>query len=206
MKKTCRILCLVTACVLALAGCRNSEPGPFADESQVIRFGTVTPLRGFDPHIVDGGPVTSTYLLPVYDSLLSGNPDSLWVQLPGLAKAWRWIDGTTIEFDLVDNAFFSDGVIFDAHVAKANIERMLRLKGPRIKTMTSIRDTEVVNSLTFRIYLHQYDPALLRSLSGPAGMMISPAAFDNPDLDLKPVGTGPWLYDKEHSTIGEMHP
>jgi len=205
MKKTCRNLCLVTACVLALTACGRSEQADFADRDRIIRFGTVTPLRGFDPHIVDGGPVTSTYLLPVYDSLLSGNPDSLWVQLPGLAKEWYWIDDTTVEFKLVANARFSDGTPFDAHAAKANIERMLRLKGPRIKTMTSIRDTEVVDSLTFRIYLNQYDPALLRSLTGPAGMMISPSAFDNPDLDLRPVGTGPWLYDKENSTIGEVH-
>jgi peptide/nickel transport system substrate-binding protein len=154
---------------------------------------------------VDGGPVATTYLVPVYDSLLAGNPESLWVQLPGLAREWRWVDETTIEFDLVENVYFSDGVKFDAHVAEANIERMLRLKGPRIQTMTSIRGTEVVDAQTFRIYLHQHDPAILRSLAGPPGMMVSPAAFDNPDLDLNPVGTGPWLYDKKNSTIGEVH-
>jgi peptide/nickel transport system substrate-binding protein len=205
MKIPNRISCWLTVIPLLLAGCSEGENGLVDDDSETIRFATVTPLHKFDPHIVDGGPAFSTYLTLVYDGLLEGNPDSLWVQLPGLAREWHWVEDTTIEFKLVENARFSDGTLFDASVAKANIERMLRLKGPRIRTMTSIKDTEVVDPYTFRIHLHQHDPALLRSLAGPPGMMVSPAAFENDDLDLNPVGTGPWLYDQENSTIGEVH-
>lgn len=187
------------------AACENRDRGKVTGNERIIRFATGSPLHGFDPHIVDGGPAFTSYLTLVYDGLLEGNPESLWVQLPGLAKEWNWVDDTTIEFKLVEGVRFSDGTLFDATVAQANIRRMLRLKGPRIRTMTSIKDTEVVDSHTFRLHVHQYDPALLRSLAGPPGMMVSPAAFDNEDLDLQPVGTGPWLYDRDNSTIGEVH-
>ncbi len=205
MIKLYRFSCLIVVYMFCLTGCKNEQAASPVKHENVIRFGTVTPLHKFDPHIVDGGPAFSSYALLVYDGLLEGNPDSLWQQLPGLAKEWTWIDDTTIEFKLVENASFSDGTRFDAHVAQANIERMLRLKGPRVKSMVSIKDTEVVDDFTFRILLHQHDPALLRSLTGPPGMMVSPKAFDNDDLDLRPVGTGPWLYDHENSTIGEVH-
>lgn len=200
-----RVSCLITVILLALTACDGGERDLVSDDSNIIRFGTMTPLHRFDPHITDGGPAHSSYLTLVYDALLQGNPESLWVQLPGLAKEWEWITDTTVEFRLVDNAVFSDGTVFDAWVAQANIERMLSKNGPRIKTMESIKGTEVVDAQTFRIHLKQHDPAILRSLAGPPGLMISPAAFDNEDLDLRPVGTGPWLYDHENSTIGEVH-
>jgi len=200
-----RFVLLIIVVLFTATGCGSGDRHAVRDENQTIRFGTATPLHRFDPHITDGGPAHTSYLTLVYDALLQGNPDSLWVQLPGLAKEWEWVNETTVEFKLVDNAVFSDGKVFDAWVAQANIERMLRLNGPRIKTMESIKGTEVVDKHTFRIHLKQHDPAILRSLAGPPGLMISPAAFDNEDLDLRPVGTGPWLYDQENSTIGEVH-
>ena len=63
---------------------------------------------------------------------------------------------------------------------------------------------EVLDEYTLRLHLHYPDPTLLYNLGLSPGLMVSPAAFDNPDLDLNPVGTGPWLYDHSRSTLGEV--
>lgn len=201
---TCTALFAFSLLILAISGCGDSSR-EVDEELHTIRFATATPLQSFDPHLSDTGPTFTTYLTLVYDGLTSINPDDPLVPLPGLAREWTWLNDTTIEFKLVDNAVFSDGTLFDAEVAKANIERMLRLQGPRFNTMASIRAIELIDALTLRIHLHQRDPTLLQNLALSPGLMVSTAAFDKPDLDLNPVGTGPWRYDQVNSVIGEKH-
>lgn len=187
-----------------------SKPGDETQPSAVaadrtVRFGTATPLVTFDPHLADTGAPFETYLVLVYDGLTRLNTADFSKPYPGLATAWTWLDPTTVEFQLRRDVRFIDGERFDAHAAKANIERMLRLEGPRINTVTSMHTAEAVDDFTFRLHLHFPDPTLLYNLGMSPGMMVSPAAFDNPDLDLDPVGTGPWKYDRAHSAIGEVH-
>jgi peptide/nickel transport system substrate-binding protein len=194
------LLCLL---VLLLSGCNQQQPT--GDARHTIRMATGTPLQTFDPHLADAGQSFSTYLTLVYDGLVESNPASQWDPLPGLAHEWQWLDSRTIEFKLVSGVRFTDGQLFDARVAKANIDRMIRIEGPRVNTVATIKATEVVDDSTFRIHLHRPDPTLLSNLAGPPGMMISPVAFDDATLDLSPVGTGPWLYDKDNSTLGDVH-
>lgn len=190
--------------LFAFSGCQSSQDS--SDEpSQTIRFATVTPLQSFDPHQSDTGPPFTTYLTLVYDGLTGIDPGDSMGAIPGLAREWEWLSETEIEFRLVDDVTFSDGVSFDAYAAKANLDRALRLRGPRFNTVRTIKGVEVIDALTLRISLHQPDPTLLKNLALSPGLMVSPAAFDNADLDLNPVGTGPWIYDKANSTIGEIH-
>jgi len=198
---------LTIALVIALfviPACQGSQESSAA-KKQTIRFATVTPLQSFDPHKSDTGPPFTTYLTLVYDGLTGIDPDDSMGAIPGLAREWEWLSDTEIEFRLFDNVTFSDGVSFDAYAAKANLDRALELKGPRFNTVRTIKAVEAVDDLTLRISLHQPDPTLLKNLALSPGLMVSPAAFDNADLDLNPVGTGPWLYDKANSSIGEIH-
>ena len=172
---------------------------------RTVRYGTATPLVTFDPHLADTGAPFTTYLVPVYDGLTRMNTADYSKPYPGLATSWTWPDSTTVEFQLRRDVRFIDGVRFDAHAAKANIERLMRLKGPRINTVASIDAAEAVDDFTLRLHLHAPDPTLLYNLGMSPGLMVSPAAFDNPDLDLDPVGTGPWRYDRANSAIGEVH-
>jgi peptide/nickel transport system substrate-binding protein len=196
-----RTLCLLLA--VLLTACYQDVPDEHARAT--IRMATGTPLQTFDPHLADAGQSFSTYLTLVYDGLVESNPDSQWDPLPGLAHDWYWLDSTTIEFKLVSGVRFTDGRLFDATVAKSNIDRMIRIEGPRVNTVATIKETEAVDNSTFRIHLHRPDPTLLSNLAGPPGMMISPGAFNDEHLDLRPVGTGPWLYDQENSTLGDVH-
>jgi peptide/nickel transport system substrate-binding protein len=189
----------------ALLFVTNCQVSPHERPADILRYGTGTPLHTFDLHQADAGAAFSTYLALVYDGLTRRDPQNPDAVVPALANAWRWLDEVTIEFDIRRGVRFTDGEPFDGHVAMANVQRMLALRGPRIATMASIRSVEVPDQFTLRIGLHWPDPTLLSSLAVSPGMMVSPAAFDKPELDLDPVGTGPWIYDRARSTIGAVH-
>ena len=194
-----------------MPGCAPGEDatdgaGPAADTAaRTVRFGTGTQMVTFDPHLADTGPQYYTYLTLVYDGLTHTNVEDLLKPFPGLAASWSWRDDRTIDLFLRRGVRFIDGEPFDAHAAKANIDRLFALEGPRINTVASIDAAEVLDDHTLRLRLHYPDPTLLYNLSHSPGLMVSPAAFDNPDLDLNPVGTGPWIYDRARSTHGEVH-
>ena len=177
---------------------------PVVTTAQTVRFGTSNPMVTFDPHLADTGPQFSTYLTLVYDGLTALNLASPFEPHPSLATSWKWPDDNTIDLTLRRGVRFIDGEPFDAHAAKANIDRLMELKGPRINTVASMYAAEVLDDYELRLHLHFPDPTLLYNLGLSPGMMVSPAAFDNPDLDLNPVGTGPWLYDRARSTLGEV--
>ena len=187
------------------AGDETGRPGDAVPADRTVRFGTGTPLVTFDPHLADTGAPFETYLVLVYDGLTRLNTADFSKPYPGLAASWSWPDPTTVELQLRRDVRFIDGERFDAHAAKANIERLMRLEGPRINTVASMYSAEALDDFTLRLHLHYPDPTLLYNLGMSPGLMVSPAAFDNPDLDLDPVGTGPWRYDRANSAIGEVH-
>jgi peptide/nickel transport system substrate-binding protein len=203
MRSHCRIAASV-ACWLALVACSDAGDSAHRDVN-IVRYGTGTQLQTFDPHQADTGSAMSTYLSLVYDGLTRGDPHNPGEVLPSLATSWRWLDDMTIEFDLRRGVRFTDGTLFDANVARANLERMLALRGPRVATMAAIATVTAVDDYTLRIGLGWPDPTLLSNLAISPGLMVSPAAFDKPDLDLDPVGTGPWRYDRARSIIGAVH-
>ncbi len=187
------------------AGDETERPGDAVPADRTVRFGTGTPLVTFDPHLADTGAPFETYLVLVYDGLTRLNTADFSKPYPGLAASWSWPDPTTVELQLRRDVRFIDGERFDAHAVKANIERLMRLEGPRINTVASMSAAEALDDFTLRLHLHYPDPTLLYNLGMSPGLMVSPAAFDNPDLDLDPVGTGPWRYDRANSAIGEVH-
>ena len=193
--------CLLMFSVSFLTGC-----GTDADQNPpVVRVGTGTPLQTFDPHLADAGPVFSNYLTLVYDGLTRTDSSDFNTPRPNLATDWTWTTPTTIELNLREDVTFIDGTPFDAEAAQANLDRMLDSRGPRINTVSSISHTDILGPYKIRINLHFPDPTILQNLSGSPGMMVSPTAFDNEDLDINPVGTGPWIYDTEGSVIGDVH-
>ncbi|XOV89229.1 MAG: ABC transporter substrate-binding protein [Pseudomonadota bacterium] len=190
-------------CFVFLAGCTPASNQD--DRSAWVRYGTGTPMQTFDPHLADTGPSFSTYIALVYDGLTRVDTEKMGNAVPGLASDWRWIDNRTLEFDLRPGVRFIDGEPFNARAAVANIERMIEKNGPRIATVASVKSAEAIGELKLRLNLAYPDPTVLYNLALSPGMMVSPAAFDNADLDLNPVGTGAWIYDQENSRIGEVH-
>ena len=159
------------------------------DLDATVRFSySVGPSR-FDAHKATSS-FDNTSLFLTYDRLVHNAPDAS--PIPGLATEWEFNeDGTTLTFTLREGVTFHDGTPFDAAAVKANIERGQTVEGSAVASdLAVISSVDVVDPLTVMLNLGGAGAQLPLVLSDRPGMMISPAAFENPDLDQQPVGAG----------------
>jgi peptide/nickel transport system substrate-binding protein len=165
---------------------------PEGDPDAVIRFSWGTPAgSNYDPHVAFN-QFANIYLYPAYDRLTELTPDG--EVIPMLAESWEFDeDDTVLRLHLRDGVVFHDGEPFNAEAVKANIERGKTLEASAVKAdLASVSEVVVVDDLTVELHLSSPGASLPALLADRAGMMVSPAAFDNPDLDLRPVGAGPY--------------
>ncbi|HEU4839785.1 MAG TPA: ABC transporter substrate-binding protein [Ilumatobacteraceae bacterium] len=155
----------------------------------VLRFGHYYEPSRMDPHrAANAGDGLALFI--TYDRLVHLDEDSN--PIPGLAESWEYsADGTTLTFHVREGVTFHDGTAFDAAAVKANIERAKTVEGSVVANdLAPIESVDVIDPMTVQLTLSAPNAALLGILSDRAGAMISPAAFDKPDLDRAPVGAG----------------
>lgn len=164
-----------------------------ADPDATLRFAFASGVTRFDPHRATSS-YDNTWLFPVYDRLVHMDPDGS--AIPGLARAWSYgPDGAWLDLELRSGVVFHDGSEFDAEAVKANLERARSVRGSAVAAeLAAIEHIEIRNDRALRLHLQWPDAALPLILSDRAGMMIAPAAFDDPRLDRRGVGAGPWRH------------
>jgi peptide/nickel transport system substrate-binding protein len=193
---------IAAAVALTAAGCGggtdedpddDSGQAPVAAEADLdgtLRYGASYGPSSFDTAKSAIGQ-DATFLQPVYDRLVHSDPDG--TLKPGLALTWTVAaEPPSVEFELRPDVTFTDGTAFDANVVKANIDRLLQGRNSLTADLFPIQDVEVTGPLTVRFNLKFPSPGLPAVLNDRGGMMISPQAFDNPNLEREPVGTGPY--------------
>ncbi|GAA4510781.1 ABC transporter substrate-binding protein [Brevibacterium yomogidense] len=150
-------------------------------------------LSSFDPATGNAG-TDHVFLYPVYDTLIDFEPETT-EPIPGLATSWDYTDSLTLELKLREDVTFHDGEEFDADAVVANLNRS-RDEGSNLQSeLGSISDVVATDDYTVEIRLSEPDSALPLILSDRSGMMVSPAALEDPDtLASTPVGTGPWKF------------
>jgi peptide/nickel transport system substrate-binding protein len=181
--------------LILTAGCGgiNTEATGSASggAGSAFRFAySVGPSR-YDPHRASSS-FDNASLFPVYDRLVHLTTKA--EPVPGLATGWQYADGgKRLVFELRQGVRFHDGTPFDAAAAKANLDRARTLEGSTVASeLKSVERVEVLGPSTISLALTAPDSSLIGALSDRAGMMVSPAAFDDPRLDLRPVGAGPF--------------
>lgn len=179
---------------LGLAACgsnANSAGGGDVDPGGSFTVSYSVPPMPLDPHRVPSDIAFYTYGAPVYDRLTK--IDANGELAPMLAESWEFSDdGLSLDFKLREGVTFSDGTAFDAEAVKANLDRA-RAEGSTVATrFLAVEDVVVVDPMTVRIVTTTPSANLPYTLAGMAGAMVSPEALDNPDLDLNPVGSGPY--------------
>lgn len=185
-----------------------SEPEGEANPSKVLRVAyTVGPSR-FDPHRASSS-FDNTSLFLTYDRLVHQSPEAEAV--PGLAESWEFNeDGTVFSMKLREGVTFHDGEPFNAEAVKANIERAQTIEGSAVSSELAVIDeVVVVDEFNVDLMLNGDAASLPLVLSDRAGMMLSPAAFDNADLDVAPVGAGMFTvteYDQDARIMYEAYP
>lgn len=173
------------------AGATSSvgDDGTAAAPSGTFRGSYYVGVSRFDPHKATSS-FDNTLLFITYDRLVHQAPDASPV--PGLAESWEFSeDGSSLTLYLREGVTFHDGEPFDAEAVKANIERGQTVEGSAVVSSLAVIDSaEAIDEYTVQFNLNGPAASLPLILSDRPGAMVSPAAFDNPDLDTNPVGAG----------------
>ncbi|MBW0089159.1 hypothetical protein I4I73_08905 [Pseudonocardia sp. KRD-184] len=184
---------LVAVLALALTACGGAGAGRAAggepDPEAVLRYAFVQSTSTFDPHR-SGNAWDMVNLRLVYDQLLQEDADGDIV--PMLATGYEFLDeGRVLALTLRDDVVFHDGTPFDSAAVVANLDRARTLEGGTLAgALRAIESVEAPDPTSVRITLNAPGGNLPALFTERHGSMISPAAFDNPDLDQNPVGSG----------------
>jgi peptide/nickel transport system substrate-binding protein len=140
----------------------------------------------------------------IFNKLVYANRDG--VLIPGLARAWRQIDDSTWEFDLVDNAWFHNGEKFFAADVKYTFDRLAdpKLGAANLVFVKPVEGVEVVNDAKVRFHTKKNWGGLLQALAA-IGEIVNKKAIESNDPKRMPIGTGPfkfveWVKD-DHITL-----
>ena len=204
MKSTTKVIGVLAAGVLLLAGCSAGSPpadtsdgGAASARGAKLTLGQLGDLASWDSAQAHVGHALVPYQL-VYDTLILREPDG--ELSPMLATDWSYNDDRTVlTVDLRTDVTFSDGEPFNADAVAANFEHFKAGNGRQAVQLTQFESATVVDDDTVEINLAAPDPAMEYYLSQAAGLMASPAAIEAGTLETDPVGTGPYLYDKANS-------
>lgn len=158
------------------------------DPDGELRYAINVIANSMDPHEVINGTMPPT-LYPAYDRLIHLDADGN--QVPGLAESWEWNDTVDVlTLNLRQGVNFHDGEPFNAEAVRANFERQTTWEGSlHVGLLASVDSVEVLDEYTVEYRLNRPNAALTGVLSNLAGMMASPAAFDQ-DFSTYPAGTG----------------
>lgn len=199
------LVAIVAAVGLAACTGGGGDAGPSTagGGSSTFVWGQAGGPESLDPYLSEGGGYYP-YLTPVYDTLIRLDSDGKLQ--PGLALSWGYsTDGMSFTMKLRDGVTFSDGQPFDAEAVKENLDRAKTVQGPRTAQLAAVGSVTADDPTTVTIHLAQGLPSLTSILSDVLGMMVSPAALDNPDLAQNPVGTGPYVLDTAKTTAGDTY-
>lgn len=200
------LVALTTVSALTLTACNGTtEAEGEADTTATFSFSYGTPPSSLDPHLgtSDYDPM---FLVPTYDRLF--NLDESGEPFPMLAEdSVLNEDESTFTITMKEGITFSDDTPVDAQAVKENIDRIIGDSRSAISAqLASIVDSvEVTDPRTVEFALNSPGGALPTLLSSRAGMLISPEALDNSDLDQAPVGAGAFVLDEERTNPGTSY-
>jgi peptide/nickel transport system substrate-binding protein len=130
----------------------------------------------------------------IWDSLLEVDPDTGDL-MPSLAKSYKWIDDTTIEFELRDDVVFHNGQKFTADDVVHTMNFVSDEKNvTSISRVIFIAGAEKVDPYKVHVKLKHPFPAAMQYLASV--VVIYPHAhhskLDKQGMATEPVGTGPY--------------
>ncbi|MFF1252673.1 ABC transporter substrate-binding protein [Pseudarthrobacter sp. NPDC058329] len=192
---------LTAGLISGLAGCSGSSAG--AENETSLTLGLNIPVTTFSTAEAGWGD-QAPYLQAVYDTILRADPNGSIVE--GLATAWEYNeDNTVLTLTIRDGVEFTDGTALDADAVAQNLLRFRDSAGSLSAYLATVTDVTTTGPNTVVLTLSDSNPALLTYLTMAAGLVQSPAAFENTDLQTNPVGSGPYVLDTAKTVVGTSY-
>jgi peptide/nickel transport system substrate-binding protein len=189
--------CLSVGALVGCAPAGSQQQGSSDDDAAttliVARTADVDKL---DPHLATDFQTVQTLGL-VYSRLVTTDADGKIA--PDLASEWTVSeDGKQVTFTLRRGVKWHDGSPFTAADVKATLERILDEKTAAVarSNLTMITGVESPDDQTVQLTLSAPSTALLYSLASTNASVVQASAIEADTVASKPVGTGPYAWDK----------
>ncbi|MDP3342367.1 ABC transporter substrate-binding protein [Frigidibacter sp.] len=173
----------------------STLPALAEDGSMTLRLPLIRASGNLDPQRYVGIFAVQDM---VFDPLVHYGPGG---QIePGLAETWEVApDDTGITFHLRPGVTFTDGEVWDATSMVWNLERWLPKEDYRwMQIANNYKDIEVIDPMTVALHFTKPTPTALTELSYVRPVrFLSPKAVDAEGIYSAPVGTGPWMVEKD---------
>ncbi|MGV8845612.1 ABC transporter substrate-binding protein [Tessaracoccus sp.] len=194
---------LATALVVTMLGATacgggDQKAGDTTAAQQLV-LGNNGDLLSWDPGEMKEGAVIH-YAEAIYDPLLRKTADS---SIEGnLASEFEYNDDLTeLTLMLRDDVTFSDGEKFDGEAVKVNLEARKAGAGSASEAAKVIESIEVTDPSTVKLVLSEPSPGLLSGLATYLGFMVSPKSISGGDIEVNPVGSGPYVLESSDSGV-----
>lgn len=202
-KKLSILLALLLVVCCALPACsggqstqstQSSSPSPASQSSTQA----VQPAEAKEKEVTIVYHFTSNTMDPALDArnlpVRSGSHETLTKIADGsmditpwLAESWSSEDGVNWTFTIRSGVKFQDGTACDAAAVKASLERAISLSAS-VKSALYIESIEA-DGQTLTIVTSEPHPTLPSDLAFPLAAITK---VDAPDIENKPIGTGPY--------------
>jgi peptide/nickel transport system substrate-binding protein len=221
--RTCRLaqVALAVVALFLLAACGGDDDEDAADTATTTAA-AVPPraviAQGVDPTTMDPQNQRETTTVNVlrhfYDPLIERDGKDPKKFNPVLAKSWKQVNPTTVDFTLRTGVEFAGGEPFDAETVKYNVDRVIgKLAGQKPPLLAyqfeSVAGAKVVNATTVRVTTKYPDPLFLGRM---ATLLLIPKGSLDGDKDAlasKPNGTGAYAFvrwDRNNEVVMKAKP
>jgi peptide/nickel transport system substrate-binding protein len=181
-----------------------------AESKGSIKLGVPAEPSTFDPHRITGFTMNMHFPL-VFDNLVFR--DNSGKIIPKLAKSWKLVKPTVLQFKLREGLKFTNGEPVDAHAVKFSLERILdpKLKSRQYGYFRGMDHVEVVDKYTVNVHTKYPDMFLLSPLTS-YGNIVPPKYYKSKPLKYlarHPVGSGPYKlvkWSKGEEMVYEANP
>jgi peptide/nickel transport system substrate-binding protein len=188
--------CIIAALLFLLAGFFVPLSGSMA--ATEIRGGALVVCQpaeplGLDPTANTAAAIDRVVYANIFEGLVKVGRDGSFV--PGLAKQWSVSpDGLRYTFYLHRNVRFHNNEVFNAAVAKWNLERAMSEKtvNPHPEYFRGILRMKVLDDHTLEIVLKEVDALFIAHLAEGDAVMLPMNGFENTKSN--PIGTGPFQF------------
>ena len=193
------IVALAVAMLVA-AGC---SAAPERADGASFTFGVQAAVNSLDPAQLHDGQQGYVWSA-VYDTLLYSDNDA--VLRPNAAESWAYsADARTLTLTLRGGMTFSNGDPVTAGAVRTTLERTRVTPGPQKGNLAQVTSVEAPDERTVVLHLQHPDPNLLYALSGATGVIGHPGTIDDPSVDLNPIGSGPYVLNREATIAGSRY-
>ncbi|WP_210485425.1 ABC transporter substrate-binding protein [Microvirga antarctica] len=194
MRVASRLRTLFAATAL-MASAFAAQPALANKADSTLRWISRYPIDSIDPYYNTAREALVINGQLVWDTLIWRDPQSGEYK-PLLAKEWKWVDDTTLEFTLRDDVKWHDDTPLTADDAVYTFNRVSKTEAkiPVPTNVNWIKGAEKTGPLTFRLFLKQPFPVALEYLSSLLPVLPNNLYGPNGEAPAveKVVGTGPY--------------